>query len=121
MKNVRILVSVLCACFVYVAWGQQQASNTQNNWTEFHRTNMIRWNPYEKVLNARNASHLTLKWSYATGSGGNPSPAVVNGVVYIGSADNNLYALSASTGAKLWTFTTGNAVSSSPAVAKGVV
>jgi outer membrane protein assembly factor BamB len=30
------------------------------------------------------------------------SPAVTNGVVYVGSNDGNLYALYASTGAKLW-------------------
>ena len=49
------------------------------------------------------------------------SPAVVNGVVYIGSRDDNLYALNASTGAKLWSFTTGGEVIASPAVANGVV
>jgi outer membrane protein assembly factor BamB len=46
---------------------------------------------------------------------------VVNGVVYVGSGDNNVYALNASTGAKLWTYATGGGVSSSPAVANGVV
>ena len=51
----------------------------------------------------------------------NSSPAVANGVVYIGSLDNNVYALNATTGAKLWNFTTGGAVYSSPAVANGVV
>jgi uncharacterized repeat protein (TIGR01451 family) len=49
------------------------------------------------------------------------SPAVANGVVYFGSLDRNVYALNASTGAKLWTFATGADVSSSPAVANGVV
>ena len=46
---------------------------------------------------------------------------MVNGVVYIGSDDSNLYALNASTGAKLWSYATGAAVQSSPAVANGVV
>ncbi len=49
------------------------------------------------------------------------SPAVANGVVYVGSGDSNVYALNASTGAKLWSFTTGGGVDSSPAVANGVV
>ena len=48
------------------------------------------------------------------------SPAVANGVVYVGSTDNNIYALNAGTGALLWKYTTG-AVQSSPAVANGVV
>jgi eukaryotic-like serine/threonine-protein kinase len=42
-------------------------------------------------------------------------------VVYIGSEDKNVYALNASTGAKLWSYTTGGDISSSPAVANGVV
>jgi eukaryotic-like serine/threonine-protein kinase len=48
-------------------------------------------------------------------------PAVANGVVYVGSYDNNVYALDASTGAKLWSYTTGYSVYSSRAVADGVV
>ena len=49
------------------------------------------------------------------------SPAVANGVVYVGSIDDNVYALNAATGAKLWGYTTGSYVDSSPAVANGVV
>jgi outer membrane protein assembly factor BamB/5-hydroxyisourate hydrolase-like protein (transthyretin family) len=49
------------------------------------------------------------------------SPAVVNGVVYVGSIDGNVYALNAATGAKVWNYTTGGAVDSSPAVVNGVV
>ena len=45
---------------------------------------------------------------------------MANGVVYIGSDDGNVYALNASTGAKLWSYTTGT-MRSSPAVANGVV
>jgi len=48
------------------------------------------------------------------------SPAVANGVVYVGSG-SNVYALNASTGALLWTYTTASGVSSSPAVANGAV
>ena len=42
-------------------------------------------------------------------------------MVYVGSDDDNIYALNAATGAKLWSFYTGFAVESSPAVANGVV
>jgi outer membrane protein assembly factor BamB len=44
---------------------------------------------------------------------------VANGVVYIGTFEN-VYALNASTGAKLWSYASGD-VESSPAVANGVV
>jgi outer membrane protein assembly factor BamB len=60
-------------------------------------------------------------WSYTAGNVVNSSPAVANGVVYIGSWDYNLYALNAGTGALLWSYTTGNYVYSSPAVANGMV
>ena len=46
---------------------------------------------------------------------------MTNGVVYVDSADGTLYALKASTGAKLWSFATNAPMSSSPAVANGVV
>jgi eukaryotic-like serine/threonine-protein kinase len=42
-------------------------------------------------------------------------------VVYVGSQDNNIYALDANTGSLLWKYTTGGPVPSSPATANGVV
>jgi outer membrane protein assembly factor BamB len=42
-------------------------------------------------------------------------------VAYVGSLDNNVYALNARTGALLWSYGTGYAVYSSPAVMNGVV
>ncbi len=42
------------------------------------------------------------------------SPAVANGVVYVGSLNQNVYALNAKTGAKLWSYKTGGQVSFSP-------
>ncbi|MDP2953063.1 MAG: PQQ-binding-like beta-propeller repeat protein, partial [Chloroflexota bacterium] len=62
-----------------------------------------------------------LRRSYTTGGPAQSSPAVANGVVYVGSGDKKLYALDAATGALRWSYTTGDAVTSSPAVASGVV
>ncbi len=42
-------------------------------------------------------------------------------MVYIGSFDDNVYALNAATGSRLWTFTTANFAFESPAVANGVI
>ena len=47
--------------------------------------------------------------------------SVANGVVYVGSGDNNIYALNASTGTVVWSYTTGGDVASSPAVADDMV
>ena len=66
----------------------------------------------------------TLLWTYTTGLTVTSSPSVVDGVVYIGSLDRNLYALDATTGALLWKYDIGERndyVSSSPAVSNGVV
>jgi outer membrane protein assembly factor BamB len=60
-------------------------------------------------------------WNYTTGDRVFSSPAVVGGIVYVGSRDGNVYALDASTGAKVWNYTTGSWVDSSPAVVGGLV
>jgi outer membrane protein assembly factor BamB len=73
----------------------------------------------DRNVYALKATTGTKLWSYTTDNAVPSSPAVANGVVYVGSV--NLYALKASTGAKLWSYTTGYAVVSSPAVANGVV
>jgi outer membrane protein assembly factor BamB len=104
----------------------QTSNPSPGDWTEFHRANMQRWNPYETLLGVKNVGSLQLKWKYATGLFPDygtirSSAAVANGVVYVGSSDYNLYAISASTGAKLWSYPLGAEVESSPAVANGVV
>ena len=79
------------------------------------------FNPYEFVLSPSTVGNLNLRWKYTAGDAIVSSPAVVNGVVYVGSFDRNVYALNATTGAILWTYTTGGEVWSSPAVVNGVV
>ena len=49
------------------------------------------------------------------------SPTVVNGTVYIGSGDQQVYALDARTGALKWSFATGDVVHAAPAVANNTV
>ena len=66
----------------------------------------------------------SLLWTYQTGAPVTSSPSVVDGIVYVGSQDRNLYALNAASGALLWKYNTmerNDYVSSSPAVAEGVV
>lgn len=49
------------------------------------------------------------------------SPVVVNGTVYFGSGDTNIYALDASTGLLKWQFKAGDVVHASPAYADGTL
>jgi outer membrane protein assembly factor BamB len=126
MKSIRIAVLILCACFVSVGWAQPPEANALNNWSQFLRTNMQRSNPYETVLNVHNVGQLRLKWSYQTNSPLYSSPAVANGILYVGASGGGanpcLYALNANTGTLLWNTVILNAVvNSSPAVWNGMV
>ena len=57
------------------------------------------------------------KWSFKTGSRvSHRSPAIgSDGIIYVGSRDNNLYAINPD-GSRKWNFKTGDGVSSSPAI-----
>ncbi|MEM3823350.1 MAG: PQQ-binding-like beta-propeller repeat protein [Candidatus Bathyarchaeia archaeon] len=60
-------------------------------------------------------------WTYTTGNVVYSSPAVVNGLVYIGSYDKKVYCLNAFTGELVWSYSTDFVVYSSPAVVDGRV
>ena len=61
------------------------------------------------------------QWAFKTGGAVRSSPTVVDGTVYVGSKDGNLYALDAVTGEERWRFPTGGAIVTAPAVANGRV
>ncbi|WP_136716904.1 outer membrane protein assembly factor BamB family protein [Halorientalis salina] len=67
------------------------------------------------------AGPVTDEWTVGMDGSVQSSPAVVNGTVYVGSADDSLYAVDAATGEAQWTFETGGSVRSSPAVVNGTV
>ena len=102
----------------------QTPFRVDTRWAQFRkRPSHDGHNLGENVLSPATVGGLNLLWKYNTVNAVFSSPAVANGVVYIGSdyPDNSVYALKASTGAKLWKHTTGSYVDSSPAVANGVV
>jgi outer membrane protein assembly factor BamB len=49
------------------------------------------------------------------------SPAVVDGVIYVGNDDNGLYAIDAASGEQRWRFAAADKIQSSPAVVDGIV
>ncbi|MCW4029604.1 MAG: PQQ-binding-like beta-propeller repeat protein [Candidatus Bathyarchaeota archaeon] len=76
------------------------------------------------TLFALNASTGERFWSYTSSGGQNyftTSPAVANGVIYIGSRDGDVYAFNALTGAQIWKVTAGTWLFSSPAVVDTVL
>jgi len=66
-------------------------------------------------------SSLTMVWSYPTQGAVISSPSVVNGIVYAGSQDMNIYAVDAYNGGLVWTYQTNGTIESSPAVVEGKV
>lgn len=62
-----------------------------------------------------------VQWKFHTGGRVIASPAVVNGIVYVGSTDGNFYAVDAGSGTLKWKFETKAWEVSSPAVFGGVV
>jgi eukaryotic-like serine/threonine-protein kinase len=78
-------------------------------------------NPYESILSPSNVANLTVKWAHDFVRSVNSNPVVANGMVYVGGADNSMYALNANTGDVVWKFFTGGYEYSSAAVANGVV
>jgi outer membrane protein assembly factor BamB len=100
----------------------QTAFLVRTDWAQFRNGAKHRGrNPLENVLSPANVGQIDLDWSYTTGGGVFSSPAVANGVVYVGSYDGKLYALDATTGALKWSYATSGIVFSSPAVANGIV
>jgi hypothetical protein len=80
----------------------QTPFNVQANWAQFHfGASHSGLNPYENVLSRKTARDLGLSWSCTTGDSVLSSLAVANGVVYVGSHDNNVCALNATTGTML--------------------
>ena len=74
------------------------------------------------VYDEAGAPRLTgVKWKFHTGGLIISSPAIANGLAYVGSTDGNLYAVDLNSGAMKWKFETKARVVSSPAVAGGLV
>ncbi|MGB8730252.1 MAG: PQQ-binding-like beta-propeller repeat protein, partial [Candidatus Sulfotelmatobacter sp.] len=102
--------------------GAQQPFLVQTNWSQF------RFAPehdgvdvFENVLSRNTVGNIGLNWSFSAKDLVESSPAVADGVVYIGSEDTNVYALHARTGSLLWSYPAGESVISAPAVANGIV
>jgi outer membrane protein assembly factor BamB/formylglycine-generating enzyme required for sulfatase activity len=83
-----------------------------------HRGSLLR----EGVFDARGVPMAKgAKWKFPTGAPIQSSPVCVDGVVYFGSNDGNIYAVTADTGKELWKVKTEGKVTGSAAVTGGVV
>jgi parallel beta-helix repeat protein/predicted outer membrane repeat protein len=78
------------------------------------------YNPYETVLSPTTVGELQVDWTRSFGPSIYSNPAVVDGVVYMGTYYNNVYALNAETGETIWSQYT-DGTTSGPAVVDGIV
>ena len=82
---------------------------------------MFRADPAHSSTAAQGPSNLTIAWKFTTDGSVISSPAVVNGIVYAGSQDKNVYALDAYSGKLIWKYATGGSIEDSPAIADGML
>jgi outer membrane protein assembly factor BamB len=134
MRRVRIaaIAAVSVAVWSSAANGSsfaRAAPAAPVNWTQFrfdnHHTGV---NPFETTLTAQNVDRLQLSWQAQLGRlVDSSSPAVVNGVLYIGSSDGRLWAYPADgcgvslCTKPLWTSVGLSQIIDSPTVSHGIV
>ena len=82
---------------------------------------MWRNDPEHSGTGQSGPTNLTLRWKFTTNGGVVSSPSVVDGRVYVGSNDKNIYSIDARSGRLVWKFMTGARIKSSPAVVDGKV
>jgi len=76
---------------------------------------------FDSYLHRIGTESRSREWTFVTGGLLRSSPALGDGVLYIGSEDGRLYAVNADDGQKLWEFATGDKITSSPALVNGVI
>jgi len=67
------------------------------------------------------ADSMTLLWKFKTGGPIKSSPVVDDGLVFVGSADANVYAIDLERGSRVWAYKTSDAVEATPCVVAGSV
>jgi outer membrane protein assembly factor BamB len=91
-------------------------------WTQFRFSAAhTGFEPNENVFNNSDANYLLEVWSHPAGGAVESSPAVANGVVYVGDDSGLVSALDRRTGSAIWTHNIGGAVVSSPAVTGSMI
>jgi outer membrane protein assembly factor BamB len=67
------------------------------------------------------ADSMTLLWKFKTGGPIKSSPVIDNGLVFVGSADANIYAIDLESGRRVWAHKTTDSIEATPCVVAGSV
>jgi hypothetical protein len=73
------------------------------------------------AINGNTGAALDGYTAFSAGSGFETNPLVIEGIIYAGNRDGNMYALNATTGEKLWHFATGGPILFSAAYKNNVI
>jgi outer membrane protein assembly factor BamB len=122
-----VLVTSAFSCLVLTSASIANANSSSDDWSMFHH-DLTHAGYSTSTPTATNA----LLWNYTTNSVVGASPAIANGLAYIGSDGGIAYCLNALNGSEIWNFTVATtaqmihgaesiAISSSMAVANGYV
>jgi eukaryotic-like serine/threonine-protein kinase len=116
MARLNREIAVLVAVALCLPMTSRPATGSQTHAAMF-RADASHRGVYASTAPSLNA----VKWRFQTRGRIISSPAVLNGIVYFGSGDGNVYAVEASTGSLVWKFATKGPVDSSPAVYGGAL
>src|SRR5438874_342078 len=95
----RVLVTLLAFAVLLVP-----AIARAQDWPMYGRDLKHSFTNPGSLINAGNVGLLAPAWDFTTGDAVSASPAVVDGVVYVGSWDGFFYALDAASGTLMWSF-----------------
>lgn len=105
----------------YAVEGQILAFASNGSQPDTDAWSMFRHDADRSSIGQGGPANLSLVWKFTTGGAVMSSPSIVNGIVYFGSQDHNVYAVNAWSGNLIWKFKTNNTIESSMAVADGKV
>ncbi|MFL5284444.1 MAG: PQQ-binding-like beta-propeller repeat protein [Rhodopila sp.] len=98
----KVSLAIIAVCAMLGPVSARGQTWSDDNWPTYGKDlNHTFSNPHSEI-NPRNVSTLAPAWTFPTEDAVTASPAVVDGVVYVGSWDGYFYALDAASGRLKW-------------------
>src|SRR3954471_23726162 len=100
--SMKVSLAIIAVCSMLGPVSARGQTWSDGNWPTYGKDlNHTFSNPHSEI-NPRNVSTLAPAWTFPTEDAVTASPAVVDGVVYVGSWDGYFYALDAASGRLKW-------------------
>ncbi len=95
---------------------KSQISNLKSNWPMFRGGRNL-----SGVAEGSLPDSFSVIWKYKTDDEVKSSPVIVDGLVFVGSSDENIYAIDLASGQKVWSYKTTDAAEATPCVVEDSV